>query len=253
MTADGFDFNFAAGALIDIGKKRTANQDEVIACPEYGFFAVCDGMGGLPGGGDASQMVASVLPGIIGQAQRELSTSPSPDSVAEILKSYVQMISNNIYDTVNRRGIAFGSTLCGVWLAGRYAIFVNIGDSRGYILPRYKWHLRQITHDHNVAAHLVAQGELTKSQAQGHPTSSRLTQFLGMPSPALPDTFIEEIRPGDRILLCSDGLYGMAAEPQIKRIMRSSKSAVRVCRRLVDAANGAGGRDNISAVYLKIQ
>lgn len=252
MIADGFDFHFTEGARKDIGKKRSTDQDEVIVCPEYGFFAVCDGMGGLSGGGDTSQMVASVLPGIIGHASRELHKSPSPNSVAEILKSYVQMISNNIYETVNRHGVAFGSTLCGVWLTGRNAVFVNIGDSRGYILPRYRRHLRQVTRDHNVAAYLVEQGELTKSQAVNHSSSSRLTQFLGMPSPALPDTFVEKIHSGDRILLCSDGLYGMVHEPQIKRIMRSSKSADRVCKHLVSAANEAGGRDNISTVYLKI-
>ncbi len=253
MTADNpIDCTVTFGALADIGKRRSYNQDEVICCPEHGFFAVCDGMGGLPGGGDASRMVSSVLPGVIAQAKQDLSASVSAESVAAILKSYISTVSNNIYDTANQNGIIFGSTLCGVWLVNDMAVFVNIGDSRAYLLPKYKRQLRQISQDHNAAALLVAEGEITKSQAVNHPSSSRLTRFLGMPSPAVPQTFIERVAPGDRILLCSDGLYGMVPEPNIKRIMRSSKSADRVCKRLINAANEGGGRDNISAVYLRI-
>ena len=253
MITDSFDYAFSAYSNIDIGKRRIANQDKIISCPEYGFFAVCDGMGGLPSGGEASNMVATIMPGIIALAHRELSNSPSPQSVASILKSYVQMISNNIYETGNRNGIVFGSTFCGVWLIESHAVFVNIGDSRGYILPKFKRTLRQVTKDHNAAAYLVEQGELTKSQAINHPASSRLTQFLGMQSPAFPDTFIEKVHHGDRIMLCSDGLYSMVNEAHIKSILRSSKSQSRVCNRLIDTANENGGRDNISVAYIKIQ
>ena len=79
-----------------------------------------------------------------------------------------------------------------------------------------------------------------------------LTAFVGMEPPASPETVILDVKPGDRLLLCSDGLYGMVNPQDLRRLMRSSRSPERVCRRLIDRANENGGRDNISAVYLKI-
>ena len=105
----------------------------------------------------------------------------------------------------------------------------------------------------NLAGIMVEAGELTKEEARQSPLSSRLTAFVGMTAPATPEIYVTEVRPGDRILLCSDGLYGMVPEKNIARILRSSRSPERVCRRLVDKANENGGRDNISAVYIKIE
>jgi serine/threonine protein phosphatase PrpC len=131
-------------------------------------------------------------------------------------------------------------------------VFVNLGDSRGYLLDFYKRRIRQTTNDHNVAAELVANGEISREEARNHPASSALTRFVGMRNPALPETFIERVRSGDRILLCSDGLYGMVEDARLPRLLRSGKGPARVAGRLIDAANRAGGRDNIAAVYIKI-
>ena len=132
------------------------------------------------------------------------------------------------------------------------AIFVNLGDSRGYLLSRYKKQPIQITEDQNIAGILVRQGELTREAAKNHPASSRLTAFVGMKPPAEPEAFTVEVSPGDRILLCSDGLYGMMEERELARLMRASRSPELVCRRLIDRANENGGRDNISAAYIRI-
>jgi len=245
-------YNIQFYAQTDIGKRRERNQDQVICCPEYGFFAVCDGMGGLPGGGDTSRMIAAVLPKMIAESYEQLTDSCSHNAITETLKTTVAMISDQIFSTANTESILFGSTLCGVWVIQDTAHFINIGDSRAYYLPRYKHALRQVSEDHNIAAILVAGGELTKAEAVNHPTSSQLTHFLGMPAPAEPQAYTVKINRGDRILLCSDGLYGMIEEPQMKRMMRSSKSASRICERLIDAANTNGGKDNIAAVYIKI-
>ena len=163
------------------------------------------------------------------------------------------MISDTIYNAGNEGYRAnYGATLSGVWLTGRHAIFVNLGDSRGYLLPRFKKKIRQITTDHNVAALMVEHGEITKEEARFHPASASLTRFAGMNIPATPDVFIREVRPGDRILLCSDGLHGMVDDARLPSILRSSGKPARVCRRLVEKANASGGRDNISVVYVKI-
>jgi serine/threonine protein phosphatase PrpC len=162
-------------------------------------------------------------------------------------------MSDALYRSGNSpKRIVYGATLAGVWLAGNQAVFVNPGDSRGYLLGRYQKKLKQITIDHNIAALLVQNGELSREAARNHESSSRLTAFVGMPQPAEPEVFSVEVRPGDRILLCSDGLYGMAEENEIAQILRSSRSPERVCQRLIAKANEKGGRDNISAVYIKI-
>ncbi|MDR3142034.1 MAG: protein phosphatase 2C domain-containing protein [Tannerellaceae bacterium] len=248
-----FKHGFLAAASVDTGQKRTSNQDEVILCPGSGFYAVSDGMGGLSGGGKTSGIIKQILPGMLQNLVPQCRENPQPEYVAALLEKQVQTISDTIYNTSNKgRRVAFGATLSGVWLTGSHAVFVNLGDSRGYILPRYKKNIRQVTHDHNVAAILVEQGELSKEEARGHPSSCSLTRFAGMPVPATPEAFICEVKPGDRILLCSDGLYGMTGDEILPRIMRSSRNPERICSRLIERANASGGDDNISVVYLKI-
>jgi PPM family protein phosphatase len=247
-----FQYGFRDFALVDTGKCRNTNQDEVISCPELGFFAVCDGMGGLSNGGDTSHMIATILPKLIEQAAADLANKPDSALAGDRLDEYIQMVSNNIYNTAYKGKINFGATLSCIWLVDEYAVFANLGDSRGYLLPKYKKTLRQITQDHNVAAIMVAQGELTKEEARSHPASSRLTRFVGMPSPAIPEIFIEKVTPGDRLLLCSDGLHGMVQDINIRKILRSSRSPQTVCKRLIEAANENGGKDNISAAYIQI-
>ena len=248
-----FKYKYRAAALVDIGKKRTSNQDEVILCPEIGFYAVSDGMGGLSDGGKTSAIIRQVLPDMLCNALYDFKDKPSPNNIATLLKKQVCIVSDSIYSGGNKEDrYSFGATLSGVWLMGKYAIFVNVGDSRGYLLPRYKRNIMQVTHDHNVAAILVNNGELAKEEACNHPSSSQLTRFIGMQSPALPEVFIMDIMPGDRILLCSDGLYGMIEDTVLPRIIRSSRNCNVVCKQLVDRANSNGGRDNISAVYIKL-
>ena len=248
-----FDFEFSAGSALDMGILRDSNQDRVITCPDIGFFAVSDGMGGLARGGETSEIIAEVLPGVVREIARELEgASANPKRYGKLLGERIRIVSDNIFDAVNTGYIGFGATLSCVWLVGKAAAYVNLGDSRGYLLPRYRWTARQVTDDHNVAGELVRIGEITKDEAQHHPASSRLTQFMGMPAPALPDVFIEPVAPGDRILVCSDGLHGMLRDSEIRRALRSSKWPNAVGKNLVEAANQAGGNDNISAVYIKI-
>lgn len=253
MTTSLFQYQFIAASRVDIGAKRSSNQDQIMCCPEYGFFAVSDGMGGLHSGGETSVMIARTLPGLIGQAYEQLRENPVPEKAAELLREQTRLISDNIYETMNRNGkFAYGATLCGVWLVGDDAVFVNFGDSRGYLLEAYKQHILPVTKDHNLAAELVANGALSRDEARLHRSSSILTRFVGMEAPALPETFIVKLEPGDRILICSDGLHGMVEEKRLPGLLRSVQTPARVVKRLIDEANLAGGRDNISAVYIKI-
>ncbi len=247
-----FQYEYKAAGLADIGKCRDSNQDEVILASGHGLFAVSDGMGGLTDGGTASQYVRQALPLV---AETNIGEMKEADAVqaAEILRSYVQLISDRLYTQGNSpMNFRFGATVAGVLLHGDRAVFVGLGDSRGYLLPKYKKNPVQITDDMNIAGYLVRMGEMTKEEAKNSPASSRLTAFVGMPAPATPETRIVEVKPGDRILLCSDGLYGMVPEREMAKLMRSSENPEKVCRNLIDAANAYGGRDNISAVYIRV-
>lgn len=255
MEISFFDYSIRAAALTDIGRKRKTNQDEAIAAPEVGFFGVSDGMGGLQEGAAASNYVRRAMPLLLETCAGEWKTQkPAPESVGKDLENLVQMLSDRLFMQGNtEKYYRFGATLAGVLLYGQHAVFVCLGDSRGYILRRFKRVPAQITQDMNAAGLLVRNGEMTREEALVSPASSRLYAFVGMSVPASPEIFVEKIRPGDRILLCSDGLYGMVPEREMARIMRSSKSPDRVCQRLVEAANQYGGRDNISAVYIKVE
>jgi serine/threonine protein phosphatase PrpC len=248
-----FDYAFHAAGLKNIGRLRESNQDEVMLCPEIGFFAVSDGMGGLSGGALASEFVGKSMPELMRIGAKEFSEHKSIEKAAKAFSDTVRMMSDNLFEAGNtEKRFTYGATFCGVWLLGNKAIFVNLGDSRGYLLSRCKKQSHQITEDQNIAGILVKQGELTREAAKSHPASSRLTAFVGMKPPAEPEAFIVEVYPGDRILLCSDGLYGMVEERELARLMRISRSPERVCQRLVERANENGGRDNISAVYIRV-
>lgn len=248
-----FCYPFRAAGLVDMGRRRSSNQDGTVLCPESGFFAVTDGMGGLAGGALAAEFIKKSMPDMMALGAKEFARHGDILKAADTFRDTVRLMSDNLFGAVNsEKRIAYGATFCGVWLLGGKAVFVSLGDSRGYLLPRYKKLPQQITEDHNIAALLVQNGELTRAEAINHPSSSRLTAFVGMKPPAAPDLFVRDVFPGDRILLCSDGLYGMVKDLDMARITRSSRSPERVCQRLIGAANANGGRDNISAAYIRI-
>ena len=248
-----FEFDYTYAGLTDVGKKRSDNQDEAVIAPDMGFFGVSDGMGGLEMGGLASSYVKEALPTLVGNGI-PVFTGLNEKQVAKTLEGYVQTMSDQLFSQGNTYSyFRFGATFVGVLLFENKAIFVNLGDSRAYLLPKYKKNPVQITEDMNIAALLVKNGEMTKEQAAKSLASSRLTSFVGMPAPAMPDSFIVDVKPGDRIILCSDGLYGMVPEREMARLMRSSRSPKKVCEGLIASANKHGGRDNISAVYIYIK
>lgn len=255
MTIPLFDYPYSYSSALDRGLKRESNQDRLILCPEAGFYGVSDGMGGLAQGGRTAEILAEVVPQYVKEILSGLAGGvPDPERAGELLKGKIEGISDKLYNSFNAGGRSkYGATFCAVWLIGRAAAFVNLGDSRAYLLPRHGKSIRQITSDHSIAAVLIRNGELTVKGAKNHPSANQLTRFVGMEAPAEADRFVEPLAPGDRLLLCSDGLHGLMEDGRIKRILRSSRSPAVVCGRLVKAANEAGGRDNISAVYIKIQ
>lgn len=255
MKTEYFDHEFRYAGQVDIGKSRKSNQDEILVNPELGFFGVSDGMGGLENGAAASAFVKKAFPVLLSRCSESWEkTKTTAEEVGSEMKECTAALSDHLFKEGNtERFFSFGATLAGALLYEDKAIFVCLGDSRGYVLKKRRRKPIQITRDMNLAGIMVQAGEMTKEEAGRSPLSSKLTAFVGMTAPATPEIYVTEVVPGDRILLCSDGLYSMVPEGTIARILRSSKSPERVCRRLVDKANENGGRDNISAVYIKIE
>jgi protein phosphatase len=189
-----------------------------------------------------------LLPAAVKDAVGALGESTDPRNAGDALSAQIKTLAEEVYRQGCEHGHSrFGATLCGAWFVGEWVVFVNIGDSRAYIWSGGE--LKQITKDHSIAAHLVERGELTQEEARDHPSRTRLLRYVGMKPPIHPDIFTEKLTPECKVLLCSDGLYGMLTDAEIANILADNdEDAV---KRLIDAANQSGGDDNISVVLIK--
>lgn len=141
-----------------------------------------------------------------------------------------------------------GSTVVCALVRGNKALVAHLGDSRAYLLRAGR--LKQLTRDHTLVEVLLHSGEITLEEAATHPARGRLTRAVGMAGEALPQTRLFELRPGDLVMLSTDGLTGMVNDGQILSILTQPLSLDLRCQRLIDAANAAGREDNITVVLL---
>lgn len=245
-----FAFEFQAFSLMNKGKVREHNEDAIAFLPEHNFFAIADGMGGFIDGGQTADTVVNIIPNIVNDIQKQLMPNASPTKLGEFFLERIKILSDNIAKNGNlgHAGI-FGTTLTSVCFINKTAVFTNLGDSRAYILNK-KGKLQQITKDHSIIAILLEQGTITLEEIDDHPASGQLTRFVGMPSPALPEMFVKSITTGDRILLCSDGLTGMISDDKIVKLLATGEAPQKICHTLINAANAAGGKDNISVIVI---
>jgi serine/threonine protein phosphatase PrpC len=143
-----------------------------------------------------------------------------------------------------------GSTLVAALIAGDSAWIVNMGDSRGYVYDDHG--LRRVTKDHSLVEQLIDAGMIPPEERYEHPQRNQILKSLGADPRLEADIFPQELRPGTRILLCSDGVWEMVRDDELARILRESASTAEACERIVRAANENGGEDNISVVLLDV-
>jgi protein phosphatase len=230
----------------DVGRTRSGNEDSYLRGRTV--FAVADGLGGHQGGEVASAAAVAPLAALDGQA------FAGPGEAAEALAAAVRDANELILDQAADDPALWGmgTTLTAVALAGDdHLQLAHVGDSRAYLLRDGS--LEQLTTDHTVVGELVRRGRLTPAQAAIHPERSILTRAVGLDPTVpvdLPDLL--ELRAGDQVLLCSDGLTEAVDDGRIAELLATAGDGDAACRSLIDAANAAGGPDNITVVLLRV-
>ncbi len=247
------------------GKRRSRNQDAVfqqVSTLEdghlIGLLMVCDGMGGHQAGDVASQMtirimqgeLANLLPGI-GQgveAAPEV-TMPKQDLLFGILRAAIDKANASVraYVSEHPEIKKAGTTLALAVLYRKRVLIAHVGDSRAYILRDGA--LKRLTQDHSLVAELLAKGAISPEQALEHPRRNVISRALGSQEEIRPDLNALDLQPGDRILLCTDGLWGaFQREQELGELLAAQCSAAELCADLAAQANDRDGSDNISAV-----
>jgi PPM family protein phosphatase len=237
--------------LSDVGQIRQENQDRWFVDTVRGIYMVADGMAGIAAGGLAAQIVVEVLPRLLCSKLDALQGADDSELAQQILTSIVEL-SNRL----RREGEAqvdahgLGSTVVLAIVRECHAIIAHLGDSRAYRL--HDANLKQLTEDHSIVQLLVETGEITAEEARQHPARGQLTRYVGMQSEPFPNSTVVNIVPGDRLLLCSDGLHGTLNDATIGAILRKHSAPEAACRRLIATANETGGPDNTTAVVVAI-
>ena len=236
----------------DVGKVRQGNEDSLFASEERGVFIVADGMGGHVAGEVASQIVAETVgPGASEAVAKGLSGAELESRMLGLIEEANKAILERADNEPEKRGMGTTLTLLALVPEGEYVMH-QVGDSRGYLLRDGT--LSQITRDHTVVQQQVERGALTPEQARDHPLSHILTRALGTEPNVDADTYGAGFQLGDTFLLCSDGLSGMVNDEELEEILSKTGSDLqRIADALIDAANAAGGMDNITAIVVRVE
>ncbi|MGB6022560.1 MAG: protein phosphatase 2C domain-containing protein, partial [Ornithinimicrobium sp.] len=229
---------YAARSHIGLGTK-SRNEDSAYAGPE--LLVLCDGMGGHAAGDVASSLVVGELVHLDGDA-------PGADDMLDVLKDRISAANDRLaevgHETVDASGM--GTTCIAMLRSGSKLAVANIGDSRAYL--RRGTRVTQITRDHSFVQQLLDEGRITQEEAVHHPQRSLVTRVLTGRDEDHPDLTVRELRAGDRLLLCSDGVTDYVAEDTVADILRAEGSAGDIADQLIAISLRAAARDNITVV-----
>jgi len=232
------------------GLKRTMNQDTMASSlPEQqvpAWALVCDGMGGHNAGNVAAELARDSMAKAL---QRGLRPGMELRSVQMLLETAVENAGTAVYDRAagDEALHGMGTTVVAAVVLGDTLCLCHAGDSRAYLIRGQE--VQRLTKDHSVVQGLIDRGEITPKQALSHPERHFITKALGVGHRVGPEFGQAQLEDGDRVLLCSDGLYGMVPEEEFPALCAQAQ-AESSAQCLIDRANELGGADNITAVLL---
>jgi serine/threonine protein phosphatase PrpC len=251
--------DYRIGRRSHAGKVRTVNEDSLL-CIELttihqgniqpcGLYAIADGMGGHAAGDLASGMVVSHI------AQKAYSemyplVESTLEQCLEWLKDTVQAANLAVYIARQNADNDMGSTIAACLLLGTQAYMANQGDSRIYLINQTN--IKQLTTDHSLVQHMVSTGQISQEEARHHPQRNVIYRSLGDQPYIEVDCQSQVLFPYDRLLLCSDGLTNLVDDERLQKIVLEASTPQSACDQLVEAANLAGGDDNISVIVIEI-
>ena len=242
-------WSLRAACLSDVGRTRQSNEDRCLVDLKRNLFIVSDGMGGQQAGGIASEAVVTVLPPLLDSRMartRTLSNGVIESVLQDVMLELSQRLRTEGTKHIGLQGM--GATVALAWVRGEIVHLAHMGDSRIYLIHQGKLTLQ--TEDHSIVALLLRHGEIAPEEVHNHPARGRLTRYIGMKEDVFPDVHTIPIQSGDRLLLCSDGLTGMVPGLQIEDLLRANPEPESACQALVEAANAAGGKDNITVLVV---
>lgn len=234
-------------SITDIGRMRAVNQDYMYTSEKPvgnlpNLFLVADGMGGHKAGDYASRYAVEIISGMVGRTAEK--------NPADILKTAIEAANEHIYskakEDVSLEGM--GTTLVAATCLGKHLQVANVGDSRLYLVGD---EIRQITQDHSLVAEMVRLGNLDEELAKNHPKKNIITRAIGADEKVEIDFFSVELKAGEAILMCTDGLTNMLEDEEIRMIIKGQRDIVEKVEALVEEANKRGGMDNITVVLIE--
>ncbi|HEU0015641.1 MAG TPA: protein phosphatase 2C domain-containing protein [Longimicrobium sp.] len=233
-----------------VGRVRKGNEDAFLADAERGVFLVADGMGGHVAGEIASAIASEAVGSrLTGGVDRGLTADELAREMTDAIAAADAAIAAHVQAHPLTLGMGTTLTACVICDDGTYRLG-HIGDSRAYL--RRDGMLVQITHDHTWVQREVDEGRLRPEALRRHPLGHVLTRALGTDTQDQPDLVAGRLLPGDELLLCTDGLTGMLDDKRLARILDAGLGVRETVAELIRAANARGGRDNITAVMVRV-
>jgi len=242
----------------DVGRRRKINEDSFLVSPEVSLYAVCDGMGGHNAGEVASKMAIDTIAAFIERSgvEKEITWPWGLDANlsfdANRLKTAVRLANARVFQAADNREelTGMGTTVVASIVSGKSMTIASAGDSRCYLVRGGE--LKQLTRDDSWVSAALGEGILNSDDVEHHPLRNVITKAVGARDSIDLDVVEHVFEPGDLVLLCSDGLHGMINDQEISRILGSGGDPLEdASARLIDAANDAGGRDNVTVVLLR--
>lgn len=248
-----------AYGLTHVGRQRQHNEDAFLVEDDARLFLVADGMGGHAAGEIASRIAVDSINEFIVHTREDDGTWPHAYDEhyrrsTNRLMAALRMANTRVLEAMRKdaRLRGMGTTVVACLVDEATISVAHVGDSRAYLIRDGE--ISRITNDHSWVFEQVQAGMLTESEAEKHPLRNVITRALGGALQVTPDASEVESRPGDVVLLCSDGLTGMVPESEILKLVTGSGTDLSLaCQQLIDAANERGGLDNVTAVLVRAE